>query len=143
IAKKLKISRNRVIDYLEMTPDQFAVFMASLQNRAKKLDPYRDYILMWLKEHPDMTSAQVYDWLQEKFKVTSAAENTVRNYVKELKDTYHTPKETNGREYGTVEELLMGKQMQVDYGVMLVPTESGSSKKLHAARFVLSHSRFK
>src|SRR5690625_7591309 len=66
IAKKLKISRNRVIDYLEMTPDQFAVFMASLQNRAKKLDPYRDYILMWLKEHPDMTSAQVYDWLQER-----------------------------------------------------------------------------
>src|SRR5699024_6816750 len=128
IAKKLKISRNRAIDYLEMTPDQFAVFMASLQNRAKKLDPYRDYILMWLKEHPDMTRAQVYEWLQEKFKVTSVGENTVRNYLNELRDRYHIPKETNGREYGTVEELPMGKQMQVDSGVMFVPTESRSSK---------------
>ena len=41
IAKKLNISRNRVIDYLEMTPDQFAEFIASLQNRTKKLDPRR------------------------------------------------------------------------------------------------------
>lgn len=143
IAKKLKISRNRVIDYLKMTPDQFAVFMASLQNRAKKLDPYRDYILGWLKEHPDMTSAQVYDWLQEKFEVTSVAENTVRNYVNDLRDRYHIPKETIGREYGTVEELPMGKQMQVDFGEMFVPTEFGSRKKLYAAGFVLSHSRFK
>lgn len=143
IAKKLKISRNRVIDYLDMTPDQFAAFMASLQNRAKKLDPYRDYILMWLKEHPDMTSAQVYDWLQERFEITSVAENTVRNYVNDLRDRYHIPKEMIDREYGTVEELPMGKQMQVDFGEMFVPTESGLRKKLYAAGFVLSHSRFK
>ena len=142
IAKKLKISRNRVIDYLEMTPDQFAEFIASLQNRAKKLDPYRDYILMWLKEHPDMTSAQVYDWLQEKFEVKSVAENTVRNYVNDLRDRYHIPKEIIGREYGTVEELPMGKQMQVDFGEKVVPTESGG-KKLYAAGFILSRSRFK
>jgi len=143
IAKKLKISRNRVIDYLEMTPDQFAVFIASLQNRAKKLDPYRDYILMWLKEHPDMTSAQVYDWLQERFEVTSVAENTVRSYVNDLRNRYHIPKEMINREYGTVEKLPMGKQMQVDFGEMFVPTESGGRKKLYAAKFVLSHSRFK
>lgn len=35
ISKKLNISRNRVIDYLNMTPDAFADFMASLQNRMK------------------------------------------------------------------------------------------------------------
>lgn len=40
IAKQLKISRNRVIDYLSMTPDEFAEFTASLHNRTKKLDPY-------------------------------------------------------------------------------------------------------
>jgi len=46
---------------------------------------------MWLKEYPDMTSAQVYDWLQERLNVTSVAENTVRSYVKELRETYHIP----------------------------------------------------
>lgn len=36
IAKKLNIPRNRVTDHLNMTPDAFADFMASLQNRTKK-----------------------------------------------------------------------------------------------------------
>src|SRR5699024_3059940 len=88
ISKKLNISRNRVIDYLNMTPDAFADFMASLQNRTKKLDPYRSEILTWLKEHPDVTSAQIYDWLQEKFDIQSVAENTVRNYVNHLREHY-------------------------------------------------------
>ena len=92
IAKKLNISRNRVIDYLNMTPDAFADFMTSLQNRTKKLDPYQSEILTWLKEHPDVTSAQIYDWLQDKFEVQSVAENTVRNYANHLREHYHIPK---------------------------------------------------
>lgn len=143
IAKKLQISRNRVIDYLGMTPDQFAEFIASLQNRTKKLDPYQEHILIWLKEYPDVTSAQIYDWLQEKLDVTSVAENTVRNYVNDLRDKYHIPKVTIGRVYGTVEELPMGKQMQVDFGETFIYTESGQRKKLYVAGFILSHSRFK
>ncbi|WP_240378207.1 IS21 family transposase [Bacillus piscicola] len=143
IAKKLKISRNRVIDYLGMTPDEFAVFIASLQNRTKKLDPYQRYIVTWLKEHPDMTSAQIYDWLQERLDVQSVAENTVRNYVNELRDRYHLPKVTVERIYGTVEELPMGRQMQVDFGEILIYTNSGQRKKLYVAGFILSHSRFK
>lgn len=42
--------------------------------KTKKLDPYQEHILMWLKEYPDVTSAQRYDWLQEKLDVTSVAE---------------------------------------------------------------------
>ncbi|MFB4472591.1 IS21 family transposase, partial [Oceanobacillus caeni] len=110
IAKKLKISRNRVIEYLSMTPEEFAEFIASLQNRTKKLDPYQNYILTWLKEHPDMTSSQIHDWLQDRLDVQSVAENTVRNYVNDLRDKYHIPKETMERMYGAVEELPMGKQ---------------------------------
>ena len=143
IAKKLNISRNRVIEYLAMNPDQFAEFIASLQNRTKKLDPYQEDILNWLKEHPDMTGAQVYDWLQEKKHVTSVAENTVRNYVNDLRERYHIPKVMNERMYGTVEELPMGKQMQVDFGEMILYTGSGERKKLYVAGFILSHSRFK
>lgn len=51
--------------------------------------------------------AQVHDWLQEKLDVTTVAENTVRNYVNDLRDRYHTPKVIVGRMYGTVEELPM------------------------------------
>ncbi|MFD1708342.1 IS21 family transposase, partial [Siminovitchia sediminis] len=63
IARKLNISRNRVIDYGRMTPEEFHSFALSLQNRQKKLDPYHLEILKWLKEHPDLTGAQVFDWL--------------------------------------------------------------------------------
>lgn len=143
IAMKLKISRNRVINYLGMSPDQFAEFIVSLQNRSKKLDPYHDHILMWLKEHPDVTSAQIYDWLQEKLDVEAVSENTVRNYVNDLRDKYHITKVTVGRMYGTVEELPMGRQMQVDFGETVVFTESGKRKKLYVAGFILSHSRYK
>src|SRR5699024_3914939 len=143
IAKKLRISRNRVIDYLRMTPDEFAEFIASLQIRAKKLDPYKDYIVTWIREHPDVTGAQIHDWLQDKFDVNRVAENTVRNYVNDLRERYHLPKITTEREYGTVEELPMGRQMQVDFGEIVAYTESGQRKKLYVAGFILSHSRFK
>lgn len=143
IAGKLQISRNRVIDYLGMTPDQFAEFISSLQNRTKKLDPYQENILMWLKEHPDVTSAQVHDWLQERLDVTTVAENTVRNYVNDLRDKYNIPKVIVTRMYGTVEELPMGKQMQVDFGEIFVFNGLGEKKKLYVAGFILSHSRFK
>lgn len=143
IAKKLKISRNRVIEYLSMTPEEFAEFIASLQNRTKKLDPYQNYILTWLKEHPDMTSSQIHDWLQDRLDVQSVAENTVRNYVNDLRDKYHIPKETMERMYGAVEELPMGKQMQVDFGETFVYMDTGQRKKLYVAGFILSHSRFK
>lgn len=143
IARRLKISRNRVIEYLGMTPEEFAGFIDSLQTRSKKLDPYQDDILAWLKEHPDLTSAQIYDWLQEKYNIKSVAENTVRNYVNDLRDKYQIPKETIERMYGTVEELPMGKQMQVDFGETFVYTETGQKKKLYVAGFILSHSRFK
>ncbi len=143
IARKLKISRNRVIEYLNMTPEDFNKFIHSLQNRTKKLDPYQDHILSWLKEHPDMTSAQIHDWLQERLMIKSVAENTVRNYVNDLRDKYQIPKETTGRIYGTVNELPMGKQMQVDFGEIYIFTKSGQKKKLYLAGFVLSHSRYK
>jgi hypothetical protein len=78
IARKLKILRNRVVEYGRMTPDQFHSFALSLQNRSKKLDPFREKIIGWLKEHPDLSGAQVFDWLEEKLDVSSVTEGTVR-----------------------------------------------------------------
>lgn len=143
IAKKLKISRNRVIDYGGMSPDEFYLFSISLQSRSKKLDPFRDKILGWLKEHPDLSGAQVLDWLEEKLNVSSVTEGTVRNYVNELREAYHITKQISQRDFCTVPELPMGQQIQVDFGQIRVPTTEGTYKKLYFIGFVLAHSRFK
>lgn len=143
IAKKLKISRNRVIEYGGMTPDEFQKFVLSLQHRSKKLDPYEDHILEWLKEHPDLSGAQVLDWLQEKLDVHSVCEGTVRNFINELRGRHCIPKTSAERNYMVVPELPMGKQIQVDFGETRQQTTKGQYKKLYFIAFVLAHSRYK
>jgi transposase len=67
IAKKLGISRNTVYKYLNMNFDEATEWVSSTGSRQKKLDTHRDLILSWLKENPDLSSAQVEDWLKEQF----------------------------------------------------------------------------
>lgn len=143
IARKLKISRNRVKDYGEKTPEEFHEFALSLQTRKKKLDPYEEQILEWLREHPDLTGAQIADWLKEKLEVNFVSEGTVRNYVNEIREKYCIPKQLADREYAAVPELPMGLQIQVDFGQTRQPTVEGTSKKLYFIGFVLAHSRYK
>ncbi|MCA0991390.1 IS21 family transposase [Pseudalkalibacillus hwajinpoensis] len=143
ISRKLGVSRNTVIEYLGLSVDEFMAFVHSLQTREKKLDPYRDHILTWLNEHNDLSSAQIHDWLQEKLNVKHVSEGTVRNYVKEIRELYHIPKQVSTRTFGAIPELPMGKQMQADFGEMRVPSTNGDSVKLYFVGFVLSHSRFK
>ncbi len=38
-------------------------WLNELRTRKKKLDPYKEHILAWLKEHPDLSASQVSDWL--------------------------------------------------------------------------------
>ncbi|KKB33286.1 hypothetical protein [Bacillus thermotolerans] len=58
-----------------------AEWVESIQTRSKKLDPYKKIILSWLREHPDMSAAQVEDWLKEKYEDLEVGESTVRSYV--------------------------------------------------------------
>lgn len=143
IARKLNVSRNRVIDYGKMKPKEFYEFVTSLQNRSKKLDPHREKILEWLTEHPDLSSAQIYDWLQEKLEVQSVTEGTVRNFVNELRELYCISKTSMGRSYTAVPELPMGKQIQVDFGECKQLMTDKQQKKLYFIAFVLAHSRYK
>lgn len=143
IARKLKISRNRVIEYGKMSPDEFYLFDISLQGRSKKLDPFREKILEWLKEHPDLSAAQIFDWLEEKLRIDFVTEGTVRNYVNELREAYHIPKVLSERDFSAVPELPMGQQIQVDFGQKRVPTTDGKFKRLYFIAFVLAHSRYK
>ncbi len=143
IAKKLEISRNTVYKYLEMTLEEFMEWSSSLASRTKKLDPYHDRILSWLKEHPDLSSAQVEDWLKERFPGLNVAGSTVRSYVSNIRDIYHLPKTVQFRSHEAVNELPMGKQMQVDWGEITVKNTERKEFKLYFITFVLSHSRYK
>src|SRR5699024_2236813 len=114
-----------------------------LKTRKRKLDPYQDKILEWLKEHPDLTASQISDWLEEYCEFNTVGESTVRTYVKELREIYHIPKSLTFRRYEAVEELPKGQQIQVDFGEQKVGTSEGKTTKLYVIAFVLSHSRFK
>lgn len=69
--------------------------------KTKKLDCYKELILVWLKEHPDMSAAQIEDWLKEKYEDLNVGESTVRSYVRELRKEYKK-KETSQSIYEAI-----------------------------------------
>lgn len=75
-----------------------------------------DIILEWLKEHSDLSAAQVEDWLLEEYPNVQVSSSTVRSYVKNLREQYAIPKRKNIRHYEAIPEVEMGAQIQVDWG---------------------------
>lgn len=110
IARNLDISRTTVYKYLQRSPEEMATWMAGTKTRQRKLDLYRDLILSWLKEHPDMSSSQVLDWLVERYPNLNVGESTVRYYVGELREAYHIPKVKTKRDYEAIPDPPMGEQ---------------------------------
>ncbi|MGG0511387.1 IS21 family transposase [Priestia megaterium] len=143
VAEKLGVSRSTVYRNLKRSPSEMAEWVESLQTRKKKLDPYKELILTWLREHPDLSAAQVQDWLMERYKELEIGESTVRAYVRELRDEYKIAKETSPRDYEAIPDLPMGKQIQVDFGHTKQKTSNNKEVKLNFIAFVLSNSRYK
>ncbi|MDY0406602.1 IS21 family transposase [Virgibacillus sp. 179-BFC.A HS] len=143
VAEKLGISRVTVYRYLKRNPQEMAEWIEKTKTRKKKLDNYKELILSWLREHPDMTAAQVFDWLTEKYEGLEVAESTVRLYVRYLRKQYDIKKEKNPRSHEAVPELPMGQQLQVDFGQTDQLKPNGEKVKLYVIAFVHSHSRYK
>lgn len=137
------LSRPTVTKYLNMTGEEFQIELENHKSRNKKADKYKKEILNWIKEYPKISAAQIYDWLEEKYKTLDFKENTLRMYVRKLRNDYDIPKEKNHRQYEAVEDPPLGKQMQVDFGQKKIFNEKGEEIKLHVMCFVLSHSRYK
>ena len=100
--------------------------------RSKKLDIHKELILHWLREFPDLTAAQVLDWLKEKYPEYKIGESTVRSYVRCLREDYRA-----------VQDPSIGKQIQADFGFKTVKNQKGKPVKLVFIVFVLAHSRYK
>ncbi|MBP2898910.1 IS21 family transposase [Escherichia coli] len=143
VARNLNVSRNTVIKFWNMTVDEYKQFLDRLESRSKKLESFETEIVNWLRKYPDLSAAQVMDWLKERHESIAVAESTVRSYVRGLRMEYGIPKEKRMRQYEAVEELPMGRQMQVDFGETKLRHPEGHLVKLWFITFVLSHSRYK
>jgi transposase len=143
VAKTLKVSRNTVMKYWDMKPDEYAKTYQTV-NRLSSLIAYEPVVLKWLETYPCMTAAQVRDWLGERHKV-DAQDRTVRRFVAELREKHGITKVTQPkRDYEAVEELPMGYQVQADFGEKKVRHAYSSRYiKLYFAVFTLSYSKYK
>jgi transposase len=143
ISRRLDLSRTTVYKYLDMTPEEMEQVLEKQKRRTKKLDKHRDQIKSWLIQYPDMTSAQVLDWLQERKIDGGVSEGTVRNYVNQLRKECGIPHVKYIRQYEAVDELPAGLQMQMDFGQIILRSSTGRMVTLYFATFVLAHSRYK
>lgn len=143
IAKELKISRPTVYKYVAMTWEEAFAYLEQPGGKKKKLDDYKDWILAWLEEYPHLSSAQIHDWLLERYPNLSVGGSTVRTYVKDMREFYQIEKKVVVRQYEAVPEQPMGKQLQVDWGETKQKTTDKKERKLYFIAFVLAHSRHK
>src|SRR5699024_8177445 len=141
IAKKLGIARGTVIDYLERDPEEMAIWLASTKRRTRKVDKHQDEILSWVKEHPELTSAQIADWLDERYPAYEVGESTVRREAREMQKEVDLPVTTHTSAYDAVPRLPIGLQAPVGFGQTGQKNEQGQSVKLCGLGFVLSRSR--
>ncbi len=64
--RRLKIDYKTVLKYWDMTPDDYAAAKAFAESRTKKADKYKPFVIDCLEKNPDMSAAQIYDWIKER-----------------------------------------------------------------------------
>lgn len=142
VAKMTGYSRKAVRRYWNMAPDEYDEQILAVARRSS-LEHHKELMLMWLREYSEVTAAQIYDWLQEKYGV-EICESSVRRYVNKLKKEYGIKKEPDGRDYEAFPDPPMGYQMQIDIGIVTVENiRTRKNQKLYCIGFVLSNSRYK
>lgn len=143
VERIMNINYKTVTKYWDMTPEEYSRLIEESKCREKKLDKYRNDILSWIREFNDISTAQISDWLREKYERLDFKERTLRDYVKRLRKDFNLPKAARDRQYIEVPEMPMGYQAQVDFGQCWLHKPDGSRVKLYCFAIVLSHSRFK
>jgi len=126
-ARKLGINRETVGVYWDMTPEAYAARVESAKTREKKADPHKDFVLECLLKYPDMSAAQLYDWIKERtcLETLDFQERCFRDYVKSIREEYDIKKPETSRQYEAMDELPSGQQAQVDMGEISLETLSG------------------
>lgn len=143
ISRQLSIDFETVSKYWNMAPDEYAKLLEKRKSRVKKLDKYEDEIVLWLRDYPDMSTSQVFDWLEEKYGSVDCTDRSARNFLSSIRKEHDIPKIKRIRQHEAVDDLPMGYQAQVDFGQIWLKTDKGNRIKLYCFSMVLSHSRYK
>ncbi|MFL2079446.1 hypothetical protein [Marinilactibacillus psychrotolerans] len=61
ISRMLGIHRNTVRSDLQKKPKEAISWVQSLTTRERKLDPYKETIVNWLSDEPELSAAQIED----------------------------------------------------------------------------------
>ena len=143
VAEKLGINFRTVSKYLSMTPEEFNESTLNRERR-RNLDLYEGVVTDWLKRYPDMSAAQVLDWMKEHYQVKVRRTNNQTVCRKSQEETFNTQDKGPERQYEAIDDPPMGQQMQVDFGIAWVfDFYKRNHRKLYCVAAVLSHSRYK
>ena len=144
IAIELSIDRITVKKMLRMSLDEYLKLLP--EERTKKLEPYESFIYDLLDEFPFLSSAVVEDRLKEHHSnLSDISSKTVYNYVMHVRAKYNIDKvcESKIRMMRKWAETPYGEWGQVDFGTMLMITDSGKNHRVHFFVMVLGRSRQK
>lgn len=140
-ARHLSLSWRTVDRYWDMPADEYEVL--HMKQHRSTLDKHEIVIVDWLERFPDLSAAQVKDWIQEHYDEVYP-ERTTRNYVFKLRKKHGLAKTNNKeREYGCIPELPPGQQLQADFGEYWALRQDKSRIKLYLVAFILAYSRYK
>ena len=144
IAKELSIDRKTVKKMLKMSLDDYLKLLP--EERSKKLDPYESFIYDLLDEFPFLSSSAVEDKLKEHHPdLLDVSSKTVYNYVMQVRAKYNIDK-VNDRQLRMMRKWAdtpYGEWGQVDFGTILLSTDSGKNHRVHFFVIVLGRSRQK
>ena len=145
VARRLEVDYKTILKYWDMSPSEYAETAQASKKRRKKADEYKDFVVECLTKYPDMSAAQVYDWIKERtcLETLNFQKRAFRNYVQEIRKEYGIKKPVSARDYEAVDELPMGQQAQVDMGEIKIETTTGRHRKVYCFAMVLAHSRYK
>ncbi|MFA6940787.1 MAG: hypothetical protein WCQ54_07355 [Clostridiaceae bacterium] len=144
-ARKLGRDYKTILKYWDMSPDEYAAERGNALTRPRKAESYEEYVVECLTAYPDMSAAQLYDWLLEKRSGTklSFKPRAFRNYVADIREQYGIKKPQKIRQYEAADDPPMGDQSQVDMGEIILETDTGRHKKVYCFAMVMSNSRHK
>ncbi|MEY2989944.1 MAG: hypothetical protein RLZZ163_860 [Actinomycetota bacterium] len=137
IAEELKISRNTVKKYIEMSPEEIAAYR-DRKRRSKRLDVHRAYIEHLLETYPRLSAVKVLRKLEAAHGELSVSGRTMRRYIETLRESVVAKQE---RYYEPVLDMVAGEQCQVDGGELRGVVIDGVETTVYLMVFVLSYSR--
>ena len=140
-ARHLSLSWRTVDRYWDMKVDEYETLRK--KQFSSTLGTHETVIIGWLERFPDLSAAQVQDWIHEHYEEVYP-ERTVRNYVFNLRKKHGLTKFCNKeREYSCIPELPPGQQLQADFGEYWALRQDKRRIKLYFVAFILAHSRYK